>query len=161
MSSEARQRKMADRVKVIVAETLEMRIKDPRLGFITVTDVRVTPDLTVQFYAQPFVSTGDYSDVRELSVTPRAASYTARYRPYTPPANAGAEPGFQNWQLASNTVLRWEYRPGSTLFLVWSHNRNAYESTISNRGWRSEYGDLLGLHPANTLLIKVAYWINR
>lgn len=45
MSSEARQRKMADRVKVIVAETLEMRIKDPRLGFITVTDVRVTPDL--------------------------------------------------------------------------------------------------------------------
>lgn len=45
MSSEARQRKMADRVKVIVAETLEMKIKDPRLGFITVTDVRVTPDL--------------------------------------------------------------------------------------------------------------------
>jgi ribosome-binding factor A len=45
MSSEARQRKMADRVRVIVAETLESRIKDPRLGFITVTDVRVTPDL--------------------------------------------------------------------------------------------------------------------
>lgn len=45
MSSEARQRKMADRIKVIVAETLEMRIKDPRLGFITITDVRVTPDL--------------------------------------------------------------------------------------------------------------------
>lgn len=45
MSSEARQRKMADRIKVIVAETLEKRIKDPRLGFITVTDVRVTPDL--------------------------------------------------------------------------------------------------------------------
>ena len=36
---------MADRVKVIVAETLEKRIKDPRLGFITITDVRVTPDL--------------------------------------------------------------------------------------------------------------------
>lgn len=45
MSSEARQRRMADRVKVIVAETLEKRIKDPRLGFITITDVRVTPDL--------------------------------------------------------------------------------------------------------------------
>jgi ribosome-binding factor A len=45
MTSEARQRKMADRVKVIVAETLEKRIKDPRLGFITVTDVRVTPDI--------------------------------------------------------------------------------------------------------------------
>jgi ribosome-binding factor A len=45
MTSEARQRKMADRIKVIVAETLEKRIKDPRLGFITITDVRVTPDI--------------------------------------------------------------------------------------------------------------------
>lgn len=45
MSSEARQRKFADRVKVIVAETLERKIKDPRLGFITVTEVRVAPDL--------------------------------------------------------------------------------------------------------------------
>lgn len=45
MTSEARQRKMADRIKVIVAETLETRIKDPRLGFITITDVRVTPDI--------------------------------------------------------------------------------------------------------------------
>lgn len=45
MSSEARQRKFADRVKVIVAETLDKKIKDPRLGFITVTEVRVTPDL--------------------------------------------------------------------------------------------------------------------
>ena len=45
MTSEARQRKMADRIKVIVAETLEKRIKDPRLGFITITDVRVTADL--------------------------------------------------------------------------------------------------------------------
>jgi len=45
VTSEARQRKMADRIKVIVAETLEKRIKDPRLGFITVTDVRVTQDI--------------------------------------------------------------------------------------------------------------------
>jgi ribosome-binding factor A len=45
MSSEARQRKLADRIKVIVAETLEKRIKDPRLGFVTITDVRVTADL--------------------------------------------------------------------------------------------------------------------
>jgi len=43
--SEARQRKLADRIKVIVAEMLERRIKDPRLGFITVTEVRITADL--------------------------------------------------------------------------------------------------------------------
>jgi ribosome-binding factor A len=45
MSSEARQRKLADRIQVIVAESLEKRVKDPRLGFITVTDVRITADL--------------------------------------------------------------------------------------------------------------------
>ena len=45
MSNEVRARKLADRIKVIAAETLERRVKDPRLGFVTVTDARVTPDL--------------------------------------------------------------------------------------------------------------------
>ena len=45
MSDPTRARKIADRIKVIVAETLEKRVKDPRLGFITITDVRVTGDL--------------------------------------------------------------------------------------------------------------------
>jgi ribosome-binding factor A len=41
----ARARKLADRIKVIVAETLELKVKDPRLGFTTITDVRITGDL--------------------------------------------------------------------------------------------------------------------
>ncbi len=45
MSEHARARKLADRIKVVVAETLEREVKDPRLGFITVTDARVTADL--------------------------------------------------------------------------------------------------------------------
>lgn len=45
MADPARARKLADRIKVVVAETLEMRVKDPRLGFITITDTRVTNDL--------------------------------------------------------------------------------------------------------------------
>lgn len=45
MSSQARQRKMAERIKEIVARAVEMRVKDPRLGFVTITDVRVSPDL--------------------------------------------------------------------------------------------------------------------
>lgn len=45
MADTARARKLADRIRVIVAETLEKRIKDPRLGFVTVTDTRVTGDL--------------------------------------------------------------------------------------------------------------------
>jgi ribosome-binding factor A len=45
MPEHPRARKIAERIQVIVAETLEHRIKDPRLGFVTVTDVRVTGDL--------------------------------------------------------------------------------------------------------------------
>lgn len=45
MSNDARARKLADRIRVIVAETLEARVKDPRLGFVTITDTRITGDL--------------------------------------------------------------------------------------------------------------------
>jgi ribosome-binding factor A len=45
MTDHARARKLADRIKVVVAETLERQVKDPRLGFVTITDARVTADL--------------------------------------------------------------------------------------------------------------------
>lgn len=45
MADPARAKKLADRIKVLVAEQLEYRVKDPRLGFVTITDVRVTGDL--------------------------------------------------------------------------------------------------------------------
>lgn len=45
MTDIARARRLADRIKVVVAETVEMSVKDPRLGFVTFTDARVTPDL--------------------------------------------------------------------------------------------------------------------
>jgi ribosome-binding factor A len=41
----ARARKLADRIRVVAAETIERRVKDPRLGFVTITDTKVTPDL--------------------------------------------------------------------------------------------------------------------
>jgi ribosome-binding factor A len=45
MTDPARARKLADRIREIVADVLERQVKDPRLGFVTVTDARVTPDL--------------------------------------------------------------------------------------------------------------------
>lgn len=45
MADVARARKLGERIQEIVAETLELKVKDPRLGFVTVTDVRVSPDL--------------------------------------------------------------------------------------------------------------------
>ena len=58
----------------------------------------------------------------------REAVYDARYRPYDDPEVAGDPGGFNVQQFRSNVVFRWEYRPGSTLFLVWSQGRQGEEA---------------------------------
>jgi hypothetical protein len=117
-----------------------------------------TPTLSFQLYAEPFVSRGQYSKTRELSATPRATRYEDRYAAYAPPP--GTPTGFDVMQLRSNSVLRWEFRPGSTLFAVWTHGRDGSDPRYRDRGWRAEYEDLFALHPANTFLLKMAYWID-
>jgi hypothetical protein len=118
-----------------------------------------TPALSLQVYANPFFSTGSYSNPRELSATPRAASYDARYVAYTPPASAIS--GFNDKEFRSNTVLRWEYRPGSTLYLVWTQGRSRYDNVPDRRAWTGTYRDLFDIRPDNTFLLKVSYWLNR
>ena len=117
-----------------------------------------TPALSFQLYAAPFLSRGRYTAPRELSATPRARRYEDRYTPYAPPPDTPL--GFDALQLRSNSVLRWEFRPGSALFLVWSHGRDGYDPRFRGRPWRGEYDDLFALHPANTFLMKVAYWLD-
>jgi hypothetical protein len=116
------------------------------------------PNLTVEFYGEPFATSGTYSDVREISATPGASSYDDRFTPFTPPADADLE--FSYIQLRTNTVMRWEYRPGSTLFLVWAHGRDRGRD-LQTGNWREDYRDLFDLQPDNTFLIKVAYWLNK
>ena len=128
-------------------------------AFNTRVSYTMTPNLTLQVYAQPFLAKGDYSDVRELSATPRADRYEDRYQPYAPPA--GTPMGFNSKSLRSNTVLRWEFRPGSTLFAVWTHGRDDYATTAGARSLGQEYDHLFELHPDNTFLVKIAYWLNR
>ena len=67
MANVARQRRLADRIRHIVADMLELRIKDPRLGFVTITDVRVTPDLRE---ASIFYTV--YGDVEEQEASAQA-----------------------------------------------------------------------------------------
>jgi hypothetical protein len=118
-----------------------------------------TPDLTFEFYGQPFVAKGSYSDVRELSATPDADSYDDRFQPYTLPPNSRT--AFEIRQLRTNAVARWEYRPGSTLFLVWAHGRQDQVNARRDQPWTRDYRELFDLHPDNTFLIKLAYWLNR
>jgi hypothetical protein len=119
----------------------------------------MTPNLTFELYGQPFVSEGTYSNVREVSATPDAANYDDRFRSYTPPPDAKL--AFKFTQLRTNTVVRWEYRPGSTLFLVWTQGRQDDTNRNPDQSWARDYHDLFRLHPDNTFLVKLAYWFNR
>lgn len=119
-----------------------------------------SPTLTVQAYAAPFISKGRYSNVRELA-NPRAPSYEARFRPYNDPGVA-ADPGAFNFkQFNSNVVVRWEYRPGSALFVVWQQGRQDSESLYGSRSFRGDLSRLFDAHPDNTFLIKMSYWLDR
>ena len=122
-------------------------------------DYTITRDMTLQLYAQPFVSTGSYSDVRELA-DPRAASYADRYRPYADSAVAAHPGGFNFKQFRSNVVFRWEYLPGSVLFVVWQQGRQDYLPGEGTRSLSGNLGDLFGLRADNTFLVKASYWLN-
>jgi hypothetical protein len=114
-----------------------------------------TPTLSLQVYAQPFATRGNYSDWLEVRDA-RAEQWSGRYRPYN-----GGDPGaFDFKQYRSNTVLRWEYRPGSALFLVWAQERtqslDGNEARVATPG----LGQLSKAHPRNVFLIKGSYWVS-
>ena len=119
------------------------------------------PAVSLQVYAQPFVSKGRFSDVRQLSSTPRASAYDARFAPFADTAVTNHAGGFDFKELRSNVVFRWEYTPGSTLFVVWNEGRQGYASEAGTRDFAGDVRDLMRLRPANTFLVKLSYWLNR
>jgi hypothetical protein len=132
------------------------------LGLAMRMNWTATPNLSFQFYGEPFQSNGTYANFRELN-DPRAANYESRFKPFTN-ISAGVH-GFNYRQFRSNAVLRYEYRPGSTLFMVWQQNRsNSLDPT--DEGYRNgyrlsrDYDTVFQDHPNNTFLIKWSYWIN-
>jgi hypothetical protein len=114
--------------------------------------------MTLQLYASPFVSKGTYSDLRELAA-PRASAYDARFRP---PTLASPPPpgGFNVKEFRSNVVFRWEYRPGSILFLVWQQGREDSQDFEGTRPLGGDVQDLFRARADNAFLLKASYWIN-
>src|SRR6185503_9651830 len=138
----------------------------------------LAPTLTLQIWAQPFVSAGHYVDYKRVS-NPRAARFADRLEVFgndrlirSPEGDVSVDldrdgtadfdlgdPDFTYLSFRSNTVLRWEYRPGSTLFLVWQHGRS--EGSSEGQFQLSQnLRDLFGASSENTLLVKVNYWIS-
>jgi hypothetical protein len=120
-----------------------------------------TPNVSLQTYAQPFVSKGTYSNVRQLSATPRADKYDDRYAPFINPSVTTNPGGFNFKAFQSNVVFRWEYKPASTLFVVWNQGRQGFAGQEGTNAFRGDVRDLFSLHPANTFLVKMSYWLNR
>ncbi len=120
-------------------------------------DWTIRPTLSVQLYAEPFVSAGTYRDVRAMAEagSPR---YDARFRPWTGPVDP--EANFNVKQLRTNAVLRWEYRPGSTVFVVWSQGRDQDDRDRGVFAPRRDLGNLFGARPDNVFLVKASYWLS-
>lgn len=138
-----------------------------------------TPDMSLQLYAQPFISSGNYDQFMEVS-DPRAVAMANRFTPFgadqvsydnddneylvTRTGERGSEafsfsnPDFNFRALRSTAVLRWEYRPGSALFLVWSQGRE-HASEIGDFALRRDADRLFGAKATNVLLIKATYWL--
>jgi hypothetical protein len=133
-----------------------------------------SPRLSLEVYAQPLLSSGHYTGFKELA-RPRSYEFT----PYPDPAptadpdriivdpdGAGPaasheidDPNFSLASLRGNAVLRWEYSPGSTLFLVWTQNRSDTETIGTFRTGRA-FNRLFDAKADNIFLIKVSYWWN-
>ncbi|HZY09962.1 MAG TPA: DUF5916 domain-containing protein, partial [Bacteroidota bacterium] len=108
--------------------------------------ITFTRELTLQFYSQVFLAKGHYDKFRRLISPSEFDTVT-----YT------GNPDFNRQSLNTNVVLRWEYSPGSTLYLVWSQARNGGNSEYFN-SFRRDFSDTFNIPPANVLLLKVSYW---
>ncbi|WP_025741048.1 DUF5916 domain-containing protein [Aquimarina pacifica] len=134
----------------------------------------INPNLTIQYYGQPFISRGVYTDFNYVS-NPIARELSERvtlYQDsqisldddvYSIDENRDGtvdytfdQPNFAFVQFRSNLVVRWEYIPGSELFLVWSQGITG-DGDATNTLFRSLDAQILGQQPENTFLIKATY----
>jgi hypothetical protein len=118
----------------------------------------VSPNLSLQLYAQPFVSAGSYDGYKELA-NGRSLDYAARYRPYAYDIAANGDPDFNVKSFRTTNVLRWEYKPGSTLFVVWQQAREN-DAVPGGFHFGRDVTGIFGVPPKNVFLVKLAYWLN-
>jgi Domain of unknown function (DUF5916) len=136
-----------------------------------------SPTLSLQLYAQPLISAGRYADFKEVA-RPRSYDFTIYGRdagtitrtsdgtyvvhPVTGNATDSltfSDPNFNLVSLRGNAVLRWEYRPGSTIYLVWTQTRSDNQN-IGDFQFGPSISRMLSARADNIFLIKLTYWWN-
>lgn len=123
-------------------------------------NVTVTPTLSFEIYAQPYATNGRFTDLRSLN-DPGSSTYARRFSPLVDhPLETVVPGGFNDRRLHSTSVMRWEYRPGSTLYIVWSQGRAATDGLTGDFSTGHDSHELFGAHPQDTFLVKLSYWVN-
>jgi hypothetical protein len=142
-------------------------------------DLILTPELTIQFWGQPFIASGDYSEFKYIT-DPHADSFLDSYRNYASNemfyngasgeylvSEAGSgliyvfeDPDFNVKEFLSNLVFRWEYRPGSFLYLVWSQTRSGNDPW-GHFNFGGDFRDIWDAHPTNVVMLKLSYRLGR
>lgn len=155
------------------------RINQKTLSASLRVNYNITPDLSIQYWGQPFLSSGKYTEFKKIT-NGRADEYADRFRllsanelaysvsaeQYQVSDQAGSklynfdQPDFNVKEFLSNMVVRWEYRPGSTIYLVWSQTRN-HSVSSGNFNFRNDVTKLFDNKPYNVLLLKMSFRIGR
>jgi len=147
------------------------KIDQKSLGITFKVDWNISPEISLQYYASPFAAVGKFTDFKYVT-DPLAGDYNKRfslynttlnYDHYLLDENNDGKPeymiGVQDFnfcQLRSNLVFRWEYSPGSQLYLVWA-------SELTGAGERENnltqtMGKLTDVYPNSIFLVKFSYW---
>ncbi len=134
----------------------------------------ITPDLSLQYWGQPFIYSANYSrfadviDAGNIDINKQyhafsdsEISYDEKDDSYIVAENNQLSfifenPDFSVFEFRSNFVLRWEYIPGSTAYIVWSQGR-AGDAPSGNFSFRDHYSNLIDVNPSNIFLIKFSY----
>jgi hypothetical protein len=154
-------------------------IEQHELGMELRMEWILSPRLSLQTFLEPLVSSGRFRRYKELRV-PRAFSFDVYGRDVgtitrdattgtviVDPDASGPASAFQFSErdftvraLRGNAVVRWEFRPGSTLFVVWQQQREA-EEEFADLGATRRPVEAFRVPAENVLLMKVAYWFGR
>jgi hypothetical protein len=150
-------------------------IEQHTAGLTLRVDYSITPDFSVQFYGNPFMSSGKYSEFKRATLT-LDKTYENRFRLLSADAltrhaadntwsvkeiNGDTytfdNPDFSFREFRFNLVARWEYRPNSTVYLAWGQDRSGsaagYVSSVSQN-----VKELFDYGPTNVFMVKLNYW---
>ena len=117
--------------------------------FDTRADWTITARLSFQLFLQPFIESGDYHDFRSLAA--------ARTRDFAPTAET-SNPDFNLRSLRGSAVARWEFRPGSALYVAWNENR-ADVAPVGDFRVRRDLRAIPNAPSHDVFLVKVSYWL--